>query len=92
MADEEKQKVGLASKPGLLRTVAGAPLALVKGLARGPREGPGTPTSGGESSLADQWVDFLISQAQAADAVQAGQLGHQDPDKVESRSEAFAAR
>ncbi len=57
-AEEEKQKVGLAAKPGLLRTVAGAPLALVKGLARGPGEGgdPGTPTAEGNASLANQWV------------------------------------
>lgn len=65
--------MGLAAKPGLLRTVAGAPLSLVKGLARGPEEAPDTPTSGADGSLANQWVDFLISQAQAADAAEGGE-------------------
>lgn len=43
--------------------MAGAPIALIKGLA----------TSGegkGRDGLADQWVEFLIEQANAADAVQ----------------------
>ncbi len=69
-AEEEKKKVGLASKAGILRTVAGAPLALVKGLAKSGGEGPGTPTSG-DASLANEWVEFLIQQAEAADAVEA---------------------
>jgi hypothetical protein len=69
-AEEEKKKVGLASKANILRTVAGAPLALVKGLAKGGGDGPGTPT-GGDASLANEWVEFLIQQAEAADAVEA---------------------
>lgn len=72
-SDEEKRKVGLAAKPGLLRTVAGAPLALVKGLAKGG-DGLGTPSgtpTSSDASLANQWVDFLIQQAEAADAVEA---------------------
>lgn len=60
-----------ASKPGILRSVAGAPLALVKGLAQsGSGEGPPTSADG---TLANQWVDFLIQQADAADAVEAGE-------------------
>ena len=65
--------MGLAqAKTGILRTVAGAPLALVKGLARtaSSHSGEGTPTSL-DASLANQWVDFLIEQADAADAVAA---------------------
>ena len=65
--------MGLAqAKTGILRTVAGAPMALVKGLARtaSSHSGEGTPTSL-DASLANQWVDFLIEQADAADAVAA---------------------
>lgn len=65
--------MGLAqAKTGILRTVAGAPLALVKGLTRtaSSHSGEGTPTSL-DASLANQWVDFLIEQADAADAVAA---------------------
>ncbi|BDA50973.1 probable Golgin candidate 4 at C-terminar half [Coccomyxa sp. Obi] len=76
--EEEKRKVGLAAKPGLLRTVAGAPLALVKGLAKGG-DGVGTPSgtpTSSDASLANQWVDFLIQQAEAADAVEANDQGN----------------
>jgi hypothetical protein len=80
-AEEEKQRVGLTgAKTGILRSVAGAPLALVKGLARpasadGSREG--TPRVG-DASLANQWVDFLIQQADAADAVADAEAAEQN--------------
>ena len=70
--------MGLGAKSGILRSVAGAPL--VKGLARpAPSSREGTPRAG-DASLANQWVDFLIQQAEAADAADAAggaeQNGH----------------
>lgn len=88
VSEEQKRKVGLASKPGILRTVAGAPLALVKGLAKSGADGPGTPTgtpTSGDASLANQWVDFLIQQAEAADAVEANERGARTEPSIRSR-------
>ena len=64
-AEDEKKRFGIAQGPGLIKAVAGAPIALIKGLAN---SGDGTPKS--KDGLADQWVEFLIEQANAADAVQ----------------------
>ena len=70
--------MGLGAKSGILRSVAGAPLALVKGLARpAPSSREGTPRAG-DASLANQWVDFLIQQAEAADAADAVGDGEQN--------------
>lgn len=63
--EDEKRRIGIAQGPGIIKTVAGAPIALIKGLAT---SGDGTPK--GKDGLANQWVDFLIEQANAADAVQ----------------------
>ena len=64
-AEEEKRSFGGAQGPGIIKTVAGAPIALIRGLAT---NGGGTPL--GKDGLANQWVDFLIEQANAADSVQ----------------------
>ena len=64
-AEEEKRSFGVAQGPGLIKTVARAPIALIRGLAT---NGGGTPQ--GKDGLADQWVEFLIEQANAADSVQ----------------------
>lgn len=62
---------GGQARPGMLRTVAGAPLALVRGAASlaagglGGGSAPATPRAAGadDGSLATQWIDFLIQQA-----------------------------
>ena len=64
-AEDEKKRFGVAQGPGIIKSVAGAPIALIKGLAS---SGDGAPM--GRDGLGDQWVEFLIEQANAAEAVQ----------------------
>ena len=63
---EELDKVRASmQRPGMLRSVALAPFSLVRGtvgaLGRTASKAPG-------DNLADQWLDFLIQQAEAEDA------------------------
>ncbi|GIM10867.1 hypothetical protein Vretimale_14473, partial [Volvox reticuliferus] len=92
MSDDDRAALGLmGSRRGLLSRVAGAPLALVSGAGRmlvraGSQGSPGgghgggfaaPPTGGGGDSLADQWVQFLLSQDEAAQRQQQLQLQQQ---------------
>ena len=66
-AEEDQRKVGLVrSRPGVLRSISGLPGSLVRGTVSLVAGGSNAPVSDGDS-LADQWLDFLIQQAQAAD-------------------------
>lgn len=68
--DEEQKAVGLVAgqRRGLLRSVAGMPFALVKGvgsaLVGSSRSGgPGKEGAAGDN-IADQWIEFLLHQAE----------------------------
>ena len=60
------------ARPGVLKSVALAPLSLVRGtvgaLGRTASQAPG-------DGLADQWLDFLIQQAEAGDQGEAVEHG-----------------
>jgi len=74
-AEEDRRRIGLNRQPrsrGVLKTVATMPFNLVRGgvalVAGGAADGgplsPRTPVSPAGDGLADQWIDFLIEQAE----------------------------
>lgn len=68
------------NRKGMLTSVAGMPFALVRGgvgLVRGAVSGGGSGEPVPQDSLADQWIDFLVQQAEAAEAADAA--GQQRP-------------
>ena len=56
--------------------MAGAPLSLVRGMLHAGQGPVGDKGPSGDDSLADQWLDFLIQQAEA-DAKDGGSDGKQ---------------
>ena len=74
--EEDRRRIGLNRQPrgrGVLKTVATMPFNLVRGgvalVAGGVTDGAGslsprTPVSPAGDGLADQWIDFLIEQAE----------------------------
>ena len=73
--EEDRRRIGLNRQPrtrGVLKTVATMPFNLVRGgvalVAGGNADGgplsPRTPVSPAGDGLADQWIDFLIEQAE----------------------------
>ncbi len=77
-AEEEERRIGLGAQQrrGIIRTVAGAPLSLVRGMLDAGHGPVGDRGPSGDDSLADQWLDFLIQQAEA-DAKDGGSGGKQ---------------
>ncbi|KAK9806416.1 hypothetical protein WJX73_004216 [Symbiochloris irregularis] len=69
LTEEDKGKIGLASsKRGYLRSISALPGSLVRGTVS-LVGGGGSRAPGAEGdSLADQWLEFLIQQEQAAEA------------------------
>lgn len=73
--EEDKGKIGLAgSRRGYLRSISALPGSLVRGTVSlvGGSSSKGSGADG--DSLADQWLEFLIQQEQAADAEDAHKL------------------
>eukprot|EP00798_Chlamydomonas_sp_ICE-L_P014633 gene14633-20667_t len=67
MTEEEKGKVGLlgGQRRGFLRSAAYMPFSLVQGASRALTTRPAAPAvKEGAASLADQWVNFLLSQSE----------------------------
>ena len=95
-AEEDRRRIGLDRQPrgrGVLKTVATMPFNLVRGgvaLVAGGNGGDGggalsprTPVSPAGDGLADQWIDFLIEQAQrdGASAATGGTSSAAAPDE-----------
>eukprot|EP00877_Chromochloris_zofingiensis_P003309 jgi/Chrzof1/1297/Cz10g02040.t1 len=78
MSDEDKARIGAgtAGKRGLLRSVVGAPFAIVR--AAGSALVGGGPAGGGggrgdvKDTIADQWVDFLLATVNKEEGAGAG--------------------
>ncbi len=66
MSDEDQQHIlAVATRRGILSRVAGAPLALGRALVGGGGGSAGAARGGARGpTLADQWVEFLLSQAE----------------------------
>lgn len=75
VADEDKARVGLTQqRKGVLSRVAGA-LSLSSPTSK-------VSSTATDDSLADQWLDFLIQQADAADAAESAAAGTKDASVV----------
>ena len=87
-ADEDQRRMGLArTRPGMLRSISGLPVSLVRGTVS--LVGAGRSSSSDGDSLADQWLEFLIQQAQAADASEAAQATSGQPPAAGDHSSWF---
>ena len=67
LTEEERQRVGVkgGKRKGLLRSVLGAPVAIVKGgLSLADKAIP-TPNSTADPNFSDKWLDFLLEEEAA---------------------------